>query len=589
MILKPLRSKTSDRNQVSRIKSLPAPTKGWYVGENLAAPPEKTAYLLDNGFPQLDYVRARRGSQAWATGMPATLVESLMPFDNAATSRMFAACGTAIYDVSNTGAVGAAVVTGLTSAQFQFVQFTGLGGSYLVAVNGSDSVQRFDGTAWNRTYVFTGNTTSGSANVASVSSTAGLVAGQTVSGSGIPDATTILSVGTGTITLSANATATASGVTITAYQSAPITTGTSAIFSNVYTFKSRLYFVEKNSLNIWYLPVNAIGGAATLFPMQGIFRRGGYIVACGDWSIDSTSGIYNGFVVVSSQGEVVLYNGTDPGSWVLTGIYHISNPLGARCMMKAGGDLAIATEDGIVPMSKVQTLDQVALENVAITQPIAPAWRIAVDERMNLPGWQLTAWPRESMGIINLPKKDIGDRTQFIVNTRTGAWCRYTGWDANCFAVFGDLLFYGTSDGRVMQAEVGAADDGANYTWTVFPSFDGFDGQPTRKQALQVRPFIQSSFAFTPTVTVNVDFDTTVPPAPSSVAAPSTGALWDSAKWDQDEWPADLTPFAYWQTVTAYGQILSPIVQATFSTASTTPDVRLTQIDVLYEGGNIMG
>ena len=41
---------------------LPAPTKGWYVGANLADAPAGTAYILDNMFPQLDYVRVRRGS-----------------------------------------------------------------------------------------------------------------------------------------------------------------------------------------------------------------------------------------------------------------------------------------------------------------------------------------------------------------------------------------------------------------------------------------------------------------------------------------------------------------------------------------------
>ena len=120
----------------------------------------------------------------------------------------------------------------------------------------------------------------------------------------------------------------------------------------------------------------------------------------------------------------------------------------------------IMTEDGIVPMSKVQTLDQIALQNVAVTQPIQPEWIKAVIERTGLVGWQVTLWSLQSMAIINLPKSSTADRTQFVVNARTGAWARYSGWDANCFAVFNNSLFYGSSDGRVMQAETGSADDG---------------------------------------------------------------------------------------------------------------------------------
>ena len=74
--------------------------------------------------------------------------------------------------------------------------------------------------------VFTGNTTSGNNVVASVSSTTGLTAGGMISGAGIPDRTSITSIGTGSITLSNSATATASGVVLTAaYKVVPTVTG----------------------------------------------------------------------------------------------------------------------------------------------------------------------------------------------------------------------------------------------------------------------------------------------------------------------------------------------------------------------------
>jgi hypothetical protein len=37
--------------------------------------PKGTAYILDNAFPQLDYVRMRGGSAAYATGMPSAAVK----------------------------------------------------------------------------------------------------------------------------------------------------------------------------------------------------------------------------------------------------------------------------------------------------------------------------------------------------------------------------------------------------------------------------------------------------------------------------------------------------------------------------------
>jgi len=522
MRLAPLRDKGPSKSRISQPAQIPAPTKGWYVGYNMAEAPPGTAYLLQNAFPQLDYVRIRRGSQAYATGMPSATVTTLMPWQNATNSKMFAVCNGNIYDVTNTGAVGAAMVTGLSnSAYFNYVQFQGLSASYLVAVNGINPVYQFNGTSW-------------------------------------------------------------STPTITA------ASGSFSSFSNVNIFKNRLYFVETNTLNIWYLPVNSIAGAATVFPMQGIFRNGGYIVATSSWAIDSTSGIYESFVAISSEGEVVMYDGADPSVWTLKGTYKISKPLGPRCFSKAGGDLLIMTEDGIVPMSKVQTLDQISLQNEAITQPIMPAWRSAVIARTGLVGWQIQLWPLESMGIINLPKLSAGDKTQFIVNARTGAWAQYVGWDANCFAVYQNGLYYGTSDGRVMQGEVGAADDGANYTATIFPSFTGFNDTVTHKQVRMVHPYVSSNFGQQLQVTVNVDYDITIPQAPTSIIQGNFGATWDSSVWGTAIWPNSLVTQNYWQTATGFGSVFSPVIQVTLSSTNVTPDIRLMRTDILFEEGEII-
>lgn len=70
-------------------------------------------------------------------------------------------------------------------------------------------------------YSLTGNTTTGQASVTGISSTAGLAAGMTVAGTGIPAAAKIATVTSGTaITLTAAATATTTGVALTIEQPA---------------------------------------------------------------------------------------------------------------------------------------------------------------------------------------------------------------------------------------------------------------------------------------------------------------------------------------------------------------------------------
>ena len=511
------------RKPVSIPGFLPSPTGGWYVGANLSEAPKGTAYILDNGFPQLDYVRMRGGSLAYATGMANAAVSTLIPYVSGAGSKFFAFCNGSIFDVTNSGAVGAGAVTGLNSSAFlEYTQFTNTAATWLMAVNGVDAAQLFNGTTWVTTPAITG-----------------------LSGGNL---------------------------------------------AFVWPHKNRIYGVQAASLSAWYLGLNSIGGAATQFDLSGIFGLGGYLLCGTSWAISSNSGLYAVCAFITSEGEVAIYDGLNPAdaSWALKGIYKISKPLGRRCILKTGGDIAIMTEDGIVPMSSVMTLDQIALQNVAVTKPIAPAWRQAVIDRQGLSGWQIATWPLESMGIINLPKTNVGDKTQFVANVRTGAWGRYLGWDANCFAVYNNKLYYGSSDGRVMQGETGGQDDGANYTWTVFPAYSNLDSPAINKHVKMARPRIQSAYPITPQVTIKVDFDTTKPLAPTASFAAPTGALWDTALWDTALWPPALTDISNWVDAEGFGANISPVIQLTLST-SITPDVRLTAIEVLYENGNPLG
>lgn len=548
MLMKPLRDKTQgQKSGISETATLVAPTKGWYVGSPMAASPVGTAFQLENAFPELDYVRMRGGSSAWSTGMVG-VVRTLMTWTDGSASKIFALNAGAIYDVSSGGAVGGAVVSALsTTAIMSWVQFTGLGVQYLIAANGVQALQLFNGTTW--------------------------------------------------------------GV-------APAVTGlTGNQLSYVWTYKSRLYGIEATSQNVWYLGLNAVGGPATIFPMSPLLPRGGKLIAGSTWTVITGGGMKELWVVISSEGEVIVYDGGYPGvlDWTKVGTYRVSRPLGQNCLVSAGGELAIMTEDGIVPMSKVVTLDQFALQNQAVTVAIAPAWRDAVVARAGTSRdvWQIITWPLKSMVIVNLPHVNAADKTQFVANSRTGAWCRYVGWDANCWAVSGvglGQLFYGTSDGRVMLAESGGMDDGASYTMTVFGSYtdlsktdigqDSIGHGAARKRIVMVRPRLQTNFAITAKVTINVDFDVNIPSAPSSSAGSlsGSGSLWNVAKWGIDKWAiggagvagGGIFQYQQWVPVYADAAIIALITQVSVQSVSV-PDIRLTSSDLMYETGNVFG
>jgi len=520
-MLKPIRTKGQVQGRVSGSTTLIAPVQGWYVGENITNSPEGTAYILDNCYCQYDYVRVRRGSLAWATGMGAASVSTLMTYTSGSTQTLFAVCNGSIYNVTSAGAVGAAVATGLSSSTVYPLQFTTTGGAFLLYANGTDAMKIYDGATW--------------------------------------AATTITGVSTSALGF-------------------------------LWQFKSRVFMVEANTLNAWYLAVDSIGGAATKLALGGVFPRGGALLCGASWAISSNSGLYETCVFITDQGEVAFYDGDGPAAsnWELKGVYRISKPLGRNCLMKAGGDLAVMTEDGIIPLSQVQRLDQLALQAVAVTKPIAPAWRSAVQARTGVSGWSITVWPLETMAIVNVPSLSVNDRQQFVANAQSGAWSRYTGWDAKSFAVLGSSLYYGTGDGRVMKAETGGQDDGALYTAVCAWSFSDLGAKARRKQVRLMRPILQTSFASDPSFQILADYDSTLDGPPGAAAPVSGAAKWDSAVWDTATWPGSLTRSAAWKGTTGLGTALAPVMQFSVSTTDT-PDVRITQLDLVYEAGEVMG
>jgi hypothetical protein len=127
--------------------SLPPPVGGWDALNAQADMPPQNAVELINWFPVADQVITRPGYVTHATALPAA-VETLLVHQSGLAVKLFAASGSGIYDVTTAGAVGAAAVSGLTSAQFQWTQMGTAAGMFLWAVNGADGPQMFDGTTW---------------------------------------------------------------------------------------------------------------------------------------------------------------------------------------------------------------------------------------------------------------------------------------------------------------------------------------------------------------------------------------------------------------------------------------------------------
>jgi hypothetical protein len=74
-------------------------------------------------------------------------------------------------------------------------------------------------------------------------------------------------------------------------------------------------------------------------------------------------------------------------------------------------------------------------------------------------GWQMLTHGASNMLLVNVPVTQDVFSYQFVMNTITKAWCRFTGWNASCWAEFnGDIYF--ASGLKVIKANIGANDSG---------------------------------------------------------------------------------------------------------------------------------
>lgn len=375
----------------------------------------------------------------------------------------------------------------------------------------------------------------------------------------------------------------------TTWTTPAITGVTSSTLSQVWPFKEKLYFIEGDTLSFWYLATNAIAGAATEFPLKGVFQLGGSLLFGATWSLDSGEGLDDVCVFVTDQGEIAVYIGTDPASastWSLQGVYRIGVPLNKNAFFKAGGDLAILTEDGIIPLSEALRKDRAALMAVAITFPIEDAWQQAIAGRSSSFPFSVSLWHSQTMLVIGTPSIDGGTDVAFVANARTGAWCRFTGWDIQDSTIHEDSLYFGSADTFIYQGDVTGTDNGTEYAGLWIPKFS--EGNPSQKFAVHARFRGRAGETYAVGIAAFSDYEVG---SVGSVAAATEesdnvwgAGLWGTMTWGGSEYKQYVSD---WQTVTGQGTSLAPAVRIG-SNRATEPTLEIIALDLLYNQGEIL-
>lgn len=495
------RGKTAvGQTQRSTPLTFPAPVGGLVTTADMASQAAGSATVLENWFPTTTGARIRGGSKKAGLTADGKTILSAFKYAYGPVEKLFMATQSAIFDMSAPAvppATTAAVVSGLTGGDWSTFQHTNAGTSYLVCFNGKDARRLYNGTSWGTTPAIT-----------------------------FSDATTMGSLSFGWI------------------------------------FKNRQFLIKAGSLDAYYLEtLNAVGGAAAVLPLGGVMKGGGSLLFGCSWSVESGDGPNEYCVFVSTEGEVAVYAGGDPGNagdWSIVGVYQIGRPLGKNAFIKSGGDVLIATVDGLMPLSQCFQRDRQQMTLVSISKPIETEWKLAASATGD--GWTLTLWPDENLVFVCFPENTVVPDTTFVFNALTGKWSFVRNWQAACFASYQRSLFFGSVEGCCWQGDITGTDDGQAFQASYLSSFLPATGFGQTKSASLAKLNIRALDRPRIMLFARADGDKTVPNFTTASVNSVGASIWDAGLWDVAIWDAAAygnVPHKFRQNVRAEGETLA--------------------------------
>lgn len=512
---------------------IPAPMAGINAFDSLSGMTPADSIFAYNLLPGRYGLKVRKGYREWVTGMTGGAVRTVMPFNDlvetGANDELFAVTPTGIWDVSSSTDTPTQVVT--------FAVSTGLSG-WGSWINFTTAAGQFlchvDEVNGYRTYNGTAWSLKTTSDVTGVN----------------PDN-----------------------------------------FVFVTSWKNRLWFVERDSANAWYLPTGSITGAATKFNFGSKFKHGGHLVGLYNWTIDGGEGIDDHLVAISSSGDIVVYKGTDPdyvstfsiqGQWFMGDV-----PAGRRIASSFGGDLLLINRNGVLPLSQLMNGQDVANSSIYVTRKISQLVRAEIAQTVNDRGWEITLVPGEDMFFVSAPKRSGYPYIQFAQNLTNQAWGIFRNLPFITGAMSNGILYFGDSSGK-LYIYSGYLDGvnlaGAGYSAIEFSLLGSFQhyGLPAKLKRVQ---FIRPSFLAdgSPSYSVKALYDYTISEATTPEGAPSSSSGFDSAVWDTAVWGGDTSPFESIFGGEGMGRQVAIALRGT-----TNSDCTFIGYDIMIDAGGLM-
>lgn len=500
----PMQSKPA-RQRASTVR-VPAPVKGIDGKNPLSMMDPLSSIAMTNAIPRTNGVAYRNGSKINQTGLVG-FAERVIPYIARVTSnnKLFTSVGGSIYDVTSPGGTPALVYSGLTNNKWNYVNFGTQAAQNLVLCNGIDPARVYNGGSWTvLTQVFVAPSAYGQVQGISPS-----------------------------------------------------------LLENVTVHQKRLWFTERDTARIWYFPIDSVGGVAQSLDLSGYLINGGKIIGLASWTTDAGRGTDDHLVAFSSNGDVVVFEGTDPSNvstWSLLGTWTIGRPIGNDFVEQYGSDLLVLTVDGVIELKRAILGARLDIEAVT-SDSISTILNELIQLFGDLDGWQVIVSPEEKLVIVNVPQIDRNQNFQFVMDTTLKSWATIRGFPAQHWCRLNGKLYFG-ANGKVIQGFASVFLDNVNangtggtqYEALIHAAYSNFRTPTSFKLFSLVRPIFQSA---TPSpaiqAAIKTDFSLQDIFGATLPGVTVTTGLWDTARFDQSVWSGATVTVQQWVPVIGSG------------------------------------
>ena len=372
----------------------------------------------------------------------------------------------------------------------------------------------------------------------------------------------------------------------------------------VVVHKQRLWLIEKNAAQAYYLPVASMQGAGTKFYFGTKFPHGGSLAALIDWSVDGGIGVDDYLIAVSTTGDVIPYQGADPSvaegaglaGWGSRGTYFVGKvPVGRKFFSEYAGEMYVLSSFGLISMSDLlRGVDVKDIAKNSMAFPIANVLRNALRLTSNELGWQPLFLPSQGQLVITAPQVAIsGNYIQYNMNLATEGWGFWRGVPITCIAEWEGVTYFGSSTSKVYSMDASrdyvlldtAANlaEGSRIEYSILTAFSTGNEPGSYKIAQIVRPDFVAATLPTYQVKVVYDYDTREMSAPVLNDNTQGWGNWDVALWDVNTWHGELHGFSGVSGVNGMGRAMAIAMRGESSDPT-----RLISWDIMWTTGGML-